>query len=452
MASYTPTSVTSPQMNVFDAARIYAVALYVAFSGIYWLPGIPSAVFSVGKLAIFSTLLLLGLLPSGPIQPKELNLRIVLAVAGVFALIASTWTSDFETSLSVARNYIEPLLWLIALSAIPQRHRGKLIDALTLCMFGFVAISLYPILAQAGLLPNFNTPADFFSSVGNEWEIRSSQISNSGFAGLRTGWGVTVATGGVLAATLLLRRGREHKSARWGAVIVLAVSAASIAVTGARGGLVALLTATAFLFLTAGGRGRASTVLLCVVLLTALATDIREFVPANLFRGYQAGGTTFERLDSVTTNRFSTYVAGANLVAGSPLVGVGPENARVAISDSETRVQIHNLWLRIAAETGLVSLCLLLLCTLQLLSLVFSGRPNNKARNKGIVWPDTRPVIVCALVLALVEPNVIIGSFNINAAFWTAVWIVLNEPRGVPSGAKSPGPLRDGFYRHPPVA
>jgi hypothetical protein len=76
-----------------------------------------------------------------------------------------------------------------------------------------------------------------------------------------------------------------------------------------------------------------------------------------------------------------------------------------------------------------------LLVALCLLSLVFSGAKSGdeSSAQRKLAWPDTRPVILCGLILALIEPRIIFGTFNACAPFWTAVWTELERRHSLAS-------------------
>ncbi|MGD9965211.1 MAG: O-antigen ligase family protein [Hyphomonadaceae bacterium] len=420
---------------MWDSVRIYCIAFFVPLSGIYWLPGIPPETVSVTKAVVFCGLAFLGALKLFTFSWRTLTFLALLLLGAMMTFIALSFTSSAQTALGEARNYIEPMLWLVALSGVPRVQRPALIRALTRSMAILVIFALYPIIAQIGILPDYSTPTGLYAGQGieSEWLLRSSSVTNSGFSGARTGWALTVATGGLLAASLIMQRSQTHTLSTATALTILLIALMGIAVTGARGGIVGLLAGSAFWLVSGRNRLLPTALTVFAILIVALLVDVRELVPSNLLRGFDTGGALGDRLNSMTTNRFDTYTEALRLWGEAPLIGVGPNDARIAVSASSNLVQIHNLWLRVAAEGGILALLPLFLLTYRLLGLALTRHSLDRASTdhtrESITWPNTRPVILCATVMALAEPNVLIGSFNANAILWTAVWLALEAPR-----------------------
>lgn len=416
-----------------DRLHVTLVAGYIAFAGIYWLPGVSHVLISQAKVALFAILVGIGFLRLKLYTTMQRNIFLLLGIGSLSSWLANYASTDMETAISQARNFIEPLLWLIALFGIRSCAYQLLFSRLMIGLAVFFLISLYPVGVYVGLVPNYYAPDVFTDATGmnldKEWVLESASIIGGGFNGGRTGWGVTVSTTSLLALALLFRGTGAATTQYVIAALILVGSMASIFVTGARGGTFALLATVAYGVILARGYQISKIYLLWFVLFLLLSMDVTAALPEKFTRNFDASGDLFSRINSMTTGRFESYAGALKHFAESPLIGKGPEDAKVWVNNAQW-VSVHNLWLRQLAESGLLVVAPLLLLTSRFVSIVLAGGNMSKASpvSRGQDWPNGSLVILCGLIMALAEPSVIIGSFNANAAFWTAVWMVMREP------------------------
>lgn len=439
---------TKERTTFADKIHVTLVAVYVAGAGIYWAPGVSHTALAIGKYAIFGALFLVGLLRVKKMTAEQTPVAQGLIGCAVAVLGVTAITSELHVAVDQSRDFVQPLLWLIALLGLQPRVYPALASALTVTMSLFFVLSLYPVGAYIGVLPNLSPPETFIDPTGmkdrDEWTVEASSVISGGFTGSRTSWGVIVALSALFTTSLYMReRGLPATAVLFGAAAVIAGSLASIVITGARGGSMALVAVLAYSLASARGL-RPSTISLAFgVVLLALSMDLVSLLPENFFRGFDSDGDLLSRANAASTGRLKTYLGALSSFAASPLVGVGPDAARVWISHFE-QVEVHNAWLRILAESGLVVLLPTIGLTYRLTKLALSRA------SAPLVLPDARLVVLCGLVLGLAEPHVIFGAFNANAVFWTAVWIAIASERtqaASPQKARTfaTGLRRDGY-------
>ncbi|MDH4980684.1 O-antigen ligase family protein [Hyphomicrobium sp. D-2] len=398
-----------------DKLHACLISTYVAIAGIYWLPGINANLIAQAKIALFGTLVIIGLARFRISHRQQSNLYFLMGLCAAAALTTNIINENAEVAIGRARDFIEPLLWLIALFALPHRAFPFLLRALTWAMAIFLCLAMYPVFAYAGLLPDFPVPPQFFEG-GPYWLIESSMVSNSGFSASRTGWGAVLAPAALLAAVLFLKSPKPSKLLIATTGVLLIGALASMIVTGGRGGPLALVAAVAYGLATTGGLRASNIVLLAAITGVFLFSGAMAFIPDLFFRNTDAGGSLFDKLNALSTGRLASFVAAFDRWQEAPIEGVGVENARVWL-DNYGIVAVHNVWLRFLAESGLLLFVPLSLVTLELVRLSLNKVDAN--------IPRASLVIICGLVLGLLEPSVVFGSFNANAPIWTSVWIML---------------------------
>ena len=418
-----------------DMVQVAFIAGYVAFAGIYWIPGVSLTVIAQVKIVTFGVLLFIGLLRVPTLRRTRVQCAVLLGLGScsLAVFVANTLSTDVRTAVHQARDFAEPAFWLIALCGVRPRAYSFLFSVLTVAMTMFFLVSLYPVAIHIDVLPNLYPPENLFNywslRVDKAWTIEAGSVLNAGFCGARTGWGVIVALSALMTIALYKRTRLSARKALILGLVITGGSVASIVVTSARGGTFALVAVYSYGLVVERELRWFKVTLIIGIVLCALVIDLTMLLPENFFRGFDVQGDIFERLNAATTGRFETYRWALKQFASSPIIGVGPEQAGVRLGPF-VFYAVHNIWLRALAESGLVLFVPMLLVTFTLMSI---GLRRSKAKIVGskhgsVKWPVANLVILCGLVLGLVEPSVIFGSFNANVVFWTAVWMALSRP------------------------
>jgi hypothetical protein len=424
-----PEALLRPATSV-DKYHASVIAVYLAIAGVYWFPGVPHLLLADIKSALYFAAVAVGVLRVPRFTGEQSKLVYGLVACAVAAFVSNALNSDMETGLLQSREFILPLLWLVALLGLKPAGYCWLLRCLTVSMTFFLMLALLQLAASVGLVQDWEAPLELLDRAGDrsgEAAIRvleEGSIVRAGFAATSTGWGAVLAPVALLAATLYRRDRARPYRAKTFAALALIGSVSSIAATSARGGVAAIIVGTIF-ELAAARKGRLFA--LFVVFSIAMIMwqlDVTALLPDNYFRGFDASGSLFSIIDSASTGRLESFLGALNHFEESPIIGVGPEEAVVWINNFET-VQPHNTWLRILAESGLLLGIPVLYVTWRMLRLASIDRAGShgESERSNISWPSVGPVIVGGLVLAFVEPRIIFGTFNANAVFWTAVWL-----------------------------
>lgn len=420
-------------VSLFDKLHVILIAGYVAFSGIFWFPGISYLLIANLKTLIFGFLAVIGLIKFKVYNDKQFKIYLCLGLGALCAFISNSITNNLDTAVWEARNYIEPLIWLIALNGLNIRAYTTLISRLMFATTLFFVVSLYPMTTYIGLTPNLNAPAELIKASGIQsqdwWLVDSVNVMNGGFSLGRTGWGAIVAPMSLFIISIYNKQRSRLISMNIYLIIILFGSLGSIIVTGARGGTFALLAVVLYGLSSEFNRRIGSIIALFTIVLTIiLFVDINTFLPEFFLRRFDTEGDVYTRLNAITTGRLSSYIDGIRMFIESPVFGVGADNARIGPKDGSSGA-VHNLWLWQLAKSGLFVGVPLFFLTVNLGALAFNNTnlayQDRKITSNG--WPNTRLVILCGLILAMVEPGVIIGSFNSNVVIWTAVWVQLSK-------------------------
>jgi O-Antigen ligase len=420
-----------------DKIHATVVAGYLGISGIFWFPHLSHAAIAQAKVVIVAGLAVVGLLRLQRTVPGQAQIYMGLGLCAIAASISNVANNDILAAIHRAPDFVEPMLWLIALFGVRQRAHPWFFGILTITMTMFFVLALYPVGAAIGVLPNLYAPSAFADptgmSSGDWWMAESNSVVQAGFTGSRTGWGVSLATSALLTTALYMRTRLAAATKIIVALVIIGGSVASIVVTGARGGSMALIAVSVYGAVTARGLRLSRLALVVSIIILAGAMDAASLLPKSFSRNFDAKGDVFTRVNTVTTGRFESYKTAFKYIASSPITGVGSSpTAKEAITGRAMPTSgIHNIWLRVFAESGLILFIPMLFLSYRLLRLGLT-RPKTgtpKGRHGGMEWPEARLVIVCGLILALAEPSVIIGAFNSNVVFWTAVWMTLSRPR-----------------------
>jgi O-antigen ligase len=418
-----------------DKFHVVFIGVYVAFAGIYWLPGISANSISQAKIVTYGVLFFIGSLKMFALRPTREQLAILfgLTCCALAAFVTNSLSSDVKTALYQAQEFAVPALWLVSLYGVKPRAYQFFFSVLTVTMTMFLIVSLYPVGVYVNMLPNFYPPEsllDYMSiKVDKKWALEAGSVLRSGFVGSRTGWGAIVAFSALLTVALYLRA-RLTTTKAFIVALVVTGAVSSIVVTGARGGTLALLAVSAYGIAVTRGLRWLKFIIIIGVTVCLLTIDITMLLPEGFSRGFDVAGDTFKRLNAATTGRFETYRRAFEQFASSPIIGVGPEQTRIGFSYFVS-ASVHNIWLRALAESGLFLFVPMLIVSYRLLSLGLTRpiKSSAKGMRSSVEWPDASLVILCGLVLGLAEPRVMFGSFNANVVFWTAVWMALSRPR-----------------------
>lgn len=419
--------------TISDHVQVNLIAVYIAFAGIYWLPGVSPVFLSTIKLVLFFAFFSIGMVRFKNCPAEQSSIYAWLGIGAFCVFVTTSITTNFRESFDQARNFIEPLLWLIALSGIRARAYPLLISRLKTAFLLFFFVSLYPVGVFYGLLPNHQSPIEFnrVSEIGLNWyeEVGSGGILRGGFNIGRTGWGVTVSSAALFLIALYLYKKKITTKTIMFSLVIVVGSLASIISAGARGGAFTLLFVVLLAILEAR-RHLAKKIFIFLIVLIFISffsvAELFAFLPDLFSRNFDATGDAFTRLNLISTGRLETYVGGFKHFFESPLIGKGPVEGEVGIFNGQ-RVEVHNLWISSLAEFGIFGFFPILILTIKIALLARLPYGNKIISDSGLQWPLVRYVVVCSFILAMAEPGLFFGAFNIGVILWTSVWMLLQE-------------------------
>jgi len=294
-----------------------------------WL-GLATVVFGLMRVYVFGSL--------RPLSPLHLWM---LAFAG-WAALSILWSIDPASTISRAGTYAQQLIaaWLIWEIASKENRVMGLLQAY---LFG-------TIVGSANTLFNFwtgHSSAQFVAaSGGTMWD--QSRYSIDGFNA--NDLGLTVALGVPIAVYLMTRK----KGSWWFGLLLLmlAVSASALLLTGSRGSLLAVLAGSLMLGFLAmkmtPGRRAACLCLGAVVVIGGLL-----LIPGNILSRYQ---NMFEEVQAGTlTHRTLIWTAGLEVFRDHALLGTGAGSYGAAVLRAiDVPYVAHNTFFSVLVELGVI--------------------------------------------------------------------------------------------------
>jgi len=217
----------------------------------------------------------------------------------------------------------------------------------------------------------------------------------------------------VLLGSLLISRHRN-----WAGLAVLALAVIAPAAMGGRGAAVGAMAAFALavLYLRQLGHLRIPLILgMAVVPVVSIDYLVSAGILSERFFNIRSNTDWFFMLDAMSTGRLSTWIHAIENFAESPLIGVGVEQSRLAIYTGQV-VSVHNAWLAFLSEGGLMAFLPAAFLFFWCLGMVWRIR-------------EFRPLIAFVIVISMVEPGVMFGSFGNQVSIWTAVGLAMRAFR-----------------------
>lgn len=408
------------------AARIcmYLLAFLAAVGPIYWIPGIDSLIIKYTKTAIliFSFSISVFIVMNARLQKKiyaEKSMRIlnILLICGVSYFISLLFSNSFSDSYEAVDSYVYAALYVFSLTVIFTIFPiNRITNVLKFTLFLFPIISLLIVLSGYGLFPNFPVPPQLLDGQNeNAYTLVDYGFSGNGLGGSRTGWGAATAVSSTLLLSLLGWRSGWGRAA---AFLTFAIIALSLYQIGARGAFISFIIGSIYVV---NIKISSNIKYIIFISLISFLIFIYSILPEDSRFYFHLYGMDRESvLNTITSNRYQTWIYGLESFLHSPIYGVG-------IYDSiyEGRWAVHNTWLKIAASSGLIGLVpsLILLASFFRLSFGFN---REKLNFSGF---DVGGPIVSGIVISMLEPGFPLGAFFNTTAFWFAAIVQAHSLR-----------------------
>jgi putative inorganic carbon (HCO3(-)) transporter len=227
---------------------------------------------------------------------------------------------------------------------------------------------------------------------------------------------------------------------RWLFAAVAVIDLAAFALTQSRGGIVGLGVALLMAVVVAG-RARPRILALVLVLVAGGVGYYFGYKPAHVFQGGSRAG-----LAGTTSGRLDEWQVALRVFSGHPVGGVGLGNYQVVEPSYATqdlnlsvvrqivtdRLVVHNTYLQIAAELGLVGLCLFI--AILAVPLRMAGRALARLdQTLGELEFEVRGLLAGTFGL-------LVAYFFISGEFEKPLWLVLALLASVPAVLRPEGP------------
>ncbi|MBV5262130.1 hypothetical protein FLX56_27455 [Synechococcus moorigangaii CMS01] len=393
---------------IFRLFLFSALAL-VATAPIYWLPGLPLPVMTTIKnIAFFSTVGLAFFLTGA--RFIQLGIAFPFMIAAMLNFIAFQLNGSANYAVYQALIFLAPMALVLAIQSLPSRQTSVLLQYLPVAL-GIIAFAVgYAFLAKFGLVPDFRPPAEGLQLM--ERQISGFQrmaVSSIGFNLGRTGWGTGTSMALVLCGSLLVGRRKP-----WLGITLLALAILAPAAMGARGAALGAMAAFAVVLITMRELGHWRFAAIgAAALVPVIGIDylVSAGVLSERFFNIRENADWFFTVDEMSTGRLSTWVNAIENFTRSPIIGVGVEASQTVRHTGQV-VAVHNVWLGFLSEGGLMAFLPAMFIFLW-----------SAAR----IWriAEFRSLLVFAVVVSMLEPSVVFGSFGNQVAYWTAAGIAM---------------------------
>lgn len=385
-----------------NAIVIFFLSTLTAYSilaPVYWLPGVTFSVISSLKLGLFACAIASAILIA---SSSKIRVPLGLWGIGLFPLVLlSAITGLTQTDpAGVSRTVFD--IGLVTAALLCGIIAGQLPVSLTK-YFRFYIVATAAIAILAILV------------APTRISITSASLSEGvvGFATGRTGWSNGLALPAVLAASLALLP-RQPRNIRLLYLICFScIFASQISVAGRAGILAVVLTLVICagpLKLFGGFKAQSGLGLAVTLFVAVIYFNYGSISDYLRFEGYQRGDRSY--IDNLSSGRISTYQIAWRLITERFFLGYGFTHWEQ--TGLWERNFVHNVWLKYLYQSGIIYfISLFVLKTGILLRSIKWDKIQNDAREVAF-----SPVIIAGLIITMLEPSMLIGSFQKSAVWW----------------------------------
>lgn len=405
-------------VGIIYAFCLLLFAVYFGFSNIYWLPSISIAALDVAKFLLIATAVLISVglslandsfsIPKGLLGPIGFIAVLLVSVPG---LIKSDMTNAIDTIVDLVLSFT--FLWCFFILA---RNGRNIKFALKLGISILALFCMLTITSELYGVPNWQSP----------FEGLHRDLASNGFGASSTGWSNGIAL--FFPATILLisiekvKGWRRVVSFNWFLIVAFSIFGSQI-VCGGRAGIVASLCTIILLIALSPSRSK----IIFLVLIAALLSFVLQDFLFEQLRLYKLVGqsVTSSNLDSFSTGRVGGYKVALQLIAEQPLWGHGFGQVSLFNYGVGYR-EVHNLWLKLAVEGGLLLPIVLAVVVGSLFHrIVRMKRATNRDERQYILALGI--IVAGGIVISFFEPNTLLGSFQNSAIWWAAAGTLLGR-------------------------
>jgi hypothetical protein len=400
----------------------FLLGVYLGLAPVYWLPWVSTRELLVVKLALIGSGLGVTWLyalhsqrltfPRGISGPIGLLLLILSASPGLFQSDSNVF---FDKILDLNIAFITSWTFFIYVKNGGNLVRIFAIASSIIFLMSFMAVSSF----VTGF-PSWVSPP----------ELESISLSAGGFGGSRTGWsnGISFfpAVAFFVCAMLVDNKILRHLILF---LFILVVVSSQLIVGGRAGLVVSIFTLIILTYRFYNKKVVLSVVIIMLVFISSAQNYLFDHL--RIYRLVDGNGLTLQTLDYFSAGRIETYIYAIDLIEKKPFLGYGFEN--ISFSKIAKSKDVHNLWLKMAMESGLVFPVILLLYCFGIIKKItsdvmfFSSLNISfvRKRKEFMMMSSLFMVFMSGIILSFLEPNVLIGSFQISATWWASCGSVL---------------------------
>jgi len=406
--------------------------LTIALSPIYWL------LYLSPKALLFVKLLFLGALIfftfSYIVLSKE---KIIFSVVNkkisyffliiMFFMFISIYDSNIESIFYFQPNEYNMMLYSYVLAYLTfvvtyiiQMNQVNIFKVLV-WPAGFIVVVSIAHIVIVILYPQLSSPY--------------GQFSTTSFGAARTGWSNGIALFSIIIPVYVLLTGGSNKKL----MLSLLISAVPVIISqitvGGRGGvLTALFLITAFMLYFMPKRYLIIVMSCLSVVLLVLGLSFDRGGEVSKYINNQEM-TTYTVWNKISGNRLDHYLYAIKLINENPIRGVGVGNARIISDDLNDEFEIHNVFLKSAAESGVLFAVLLLYPFLYAFVILKRTRKyysirylkyyNVACRGNVIKIYVSAVIVMSGLIIAFIEPRHIYAGMSASWIWWVALSVLL---------------------------
>lgn len=381
------------------------LGIYLGLAPVYWMPGVPTPGLRLLKGAVLAACLLYYWSLSAT-KKQVVFPRLLAGWFGFIALFASAAPGLFQSQPTelIARASDVVLVFAMLWTSYGIL-RNKAASVMTLSI-ATIVIGMF----AAAVITFFVLGVD----VRSPPQFGSRPATHSGFGGGRTGWSNALALYYPLAIGLVGLKIHEKGKRVLAGTLTSIVFIGSQVIVGGRAGLIGSLLALLLVGVMVFGRKLTA---VFVVFIVMLGIYFQEFLLEHLrVRRLTSAGFDYGAVDHFSAGRLDSYVHALKLVRERPLLGHGFGEYEIPGFSGE----IHNLWLRMAVESGITMPLILAAITAYVIRAIVKYHKSSRTKPDAIWSRALLASMLSGVVISMLEPNVILGTFQ-NTAIW---WVV----------------------------
>ena len=287
---------------------------------------------------------------------------------------------------------------------------AELIRAFLIGIAGIAIVCALSIISNVTGIFNFVSPAPWFDDFGH-----------GALGGYRTGWANSL----FLFVPLLLYYASIKGKFSFLIIFSLLAICGSQYISGGRAGFFASV-ATILLFSLRNSKSLILVSLIAYLIVTFIPkeTFIKQFRAENISSQY----FNQEDVDRISSGRYEGYKVGLELFLARPLYGYGFGKSDDLSDLKGYMPEIHNTWLKRLIDGGLVftvpQFLFLFHCFFVIRKRVMQIKLKDRKRYL-VTYIFFTSLYLSALMITLVEPNYLLGSFQGEAFFWILLGFLL---------------------------